>query len=221
MSHDLTAIRKASEFFVFDGLDGAGKSTQIVRFQTWLEAQGRSVVVCRDPGSTDLGEKLREILLHSFDTPISMTTEMFLYMAARAQLVEQIIRPALAAGKAVISDRFLLANIVYQGHAGGLPVDILWQVGHVATGGLQPTMTFVLDVAADLAAQRRQGDPDRLERRGLPYFQTVRAGFLTEAHRAADRQSQIAVIDASQDPDQVASQIIASVERNWATRDLS
>ena len=200
-------------FFVFDGLDGAGKSTQIVRFQQWLEAQGHAVTLCRDPGTTQLGERLREILLHSFETPISMRAEMFLYMAARAQLVEEIIRTALAAGQTVISDRFLLANVVYQGHAGGLPVETLWQVGEVATGGLQPTLTFVLDVAAEVAASRRQGDPDRLEQRGLDYFNKVRGGFLAEADRAAElQQTRIARIDASVTPDEVAAQIQAAAK---------
>ena len=107
-------------FFSFDGLDGVGKSTQMRLFCQWLEEQGRNVVVCRDPGSTPLGERVRALLLDSDDaTPIGLRSEMLLYMAARAQLVDDIIRPALATGKDVVSDRFLLANIVYQGYAGG------------------------------------------------------------------------------------------------------
>src|SRR6186713_2549405 len=125
-------------FFSFDGVDGAGKSTQMERFCLWLRQQGHEFVTCRDPGSTQLGERLRSILLEKSATPIDRRAEMLLYMASRAQLVEEVIRPALAAGKTVVCDRFLLANVVYQGHAGGLDVSSLWQVGAVATDGLSP-----------------------------------------------------------------------------------
>src|SRR5262245_46414963 len=108
-------------FFSFDGIDGAGKSTQVRLFVEALRARGHEVVECRDPGSTPLGERVRELLLKSgADTPIDPRSEMLLYMAARAQLVDEVIRPALKAGKVVVSDRFLLANVAYQGHAGGL-----------------------------------------------------------------------------------------------------
>ena len=106
-------------FFSFDGVDGAGKSTQIRLLADWLRARGREVITCRDPGTTSLGEKLRGLLLEHHDTPIHRRAEMLLYMAARAQLVEEVIRPALQAGRDVLSDRFLLANVVYQAHAGG------------------------------------------------------------------------------------------------------
>src|SRR5437868_6589400 len=120
-------------FFSFDGIDGVGKSTQLELFVQWLRESGRDVVSCRDPGSTELGEAIRKILLADFETPIARRSEMLLYMAARAQLVEQVIRPALARGQVVVCDRFLLANVVYQGYAGGLDVETLWNVGRVAT----------------------------------------------------------------------------------------
>src|SRR5258708_5597376 len=107
-------------FFSFDGVDGVGKSTQIDLFSQWLRQLGHDVVTCRDPGGTELGEAVRELLLQRHDLNIGRMAEMLLYMASRAQLVEQVIQPALAAGKTVVSDRFLLANVVYQGHAGGL-----------------------------------------------------------------------------------------------------
>ncbi len=187
-------------FFVFDGVDGAGKTTQIRRFQTWLEANGQAVEVCRDPGTSELGETIRELLLQSTSIAIDNRAEMLLYMAARAQLVDQVIRPAIAAGRSVISDRYLLANVVYQGHAGGMSPETVWQVGKVATGGLEPTLTLVLDLDPEQAALRRLAPPDRLERRGEEYFRRVRAGFLDEAQR---RPESISVIDASGDPDAV------------------
>ena len=107
-------------FISFDGVDGVGKSTQTELFVEWLREQGQTVVTCRDPGSTELGERLRTLVLKASDIKIDAESEMLLYMAARAQLVAEVIQPALAAGQFVVSDRFLLANVVYQGHAAGL-----------------------------------------------------------------------------------------------------
>ncbi|MCP4812538.1 MAG: dTMP kinase, partial [Planctomycetaceae bacterium] len=104
-------------FISFDGVDGVGKSTQAAQFVEWLQEQGHQVLRCRDPGSTELGERLRTLVLKDTKISIAAGSEMLLYMAARAQLVSEVIQPALASGKVVVSDRFLLANVVYQGHA--------------------------------------------------------------------------------------------------------
>lgn len=197
-------------FFSFDGVDGAGKSTQIRLLAEWLRGRGREVVTCRDPGSTPLGEKLREIVLGGHGLAIDGRSEMLLYMAARAQLVEEVIRPALAAGKWVVSDRFLLANVVYQGHAGGLDVESIWRVGEVATGGLAPSLTFLLDMPADEASARIGRTPDRMEARGLPYLRKVRDGFLAEAAR---RPELIVVIDAAREPEVVQVDVQAAAEK--------
>lgn len=196
-------------FLSIDGCDGTGKSTQIGRLADWLRGLGRDVVVCRDPGSTPLGEAIRQLLLDRTDLAIDRRSEMLLYMAARAQLVEQIIRPALAAGKTVVSDRYLLANVVYQGHAGGLDVQSLWDVGRVATGGLMPELTIVLDMPADAAAARLRRSLDRMERQGDGFHARVRDGFLAEARR---RPGEIVVVDASQDVDAVEQAIRRAVE---------
>lgn len=201
-------------FLSLDGVDGAGKTTQIERLAAWLRAAGREVIVCRDPGTTPLGDELRKILLHREDLGIDRRSEMFLYMAARAQLVEEVIRPALAAGKTVVSDRFLLANVVYQGHAGGLEPEILWEVGRVATGGLAPDLTLVLDLPLEAAAQRLGPVRDRIESRGAAYLQAVRDGFLAESRR----QPRIAVIDARGTPDEVFAQIRAAVAAHCHAR---
>lgn len=169
-------------FLVFEGVDGAGKSTQCERLAEWLCARGHGVVQCRDPGATDLGEAIRELILHRTSVPIDLRSEMLLYMAARAQLVEQLIRPALAAGTSVVCDRFLLSNVVYQGHAGGLDPELIWTVGSIAIGGVQPDLTVLLDIDADVAVARRHGiNLDRIEQRGLEFLQRVRSGFLREA----------------------------------------
>ncbi len=187
-------------FIALEGLDGAGKSTQIARLGLWLQAQQWDVVRCRDPGSTALGDAIREILLHRSAGSMGMRSEMLLYMAARSQLVDQVIRPALDRGAAVVSDRFLLSNIVYQGYAGGLPPETLWQVGLIATGGLLPDRTFVLDLPPEEAIARMQRPLDHLERRSLEYRQAVREGFLTEAQRNPER---VSVVSATGSPEEV------------------
>lgn len=195
-------------FFSFDGIDGSGKSTQMTLFVDWLRGRGHEVVTCRDPGGTELGERLREILLHKSDTPIGRRAEMLMYMASRAQLVEQVIRPALAAGRIVVSDRFLLANVVYQGHAGGLAVEDLWRVGEVAVAGLHPARVFLLDMDVAAAVQRRDREPDRIESQGLDYMQGVRLGYLAEAAR----RPEIAVIDGARDIESVQAEIRQAAE---------
>jgi dTMP kinase len=194
-------------FFSFDGVDGVGKSTQVTLFCDWLRGQGHQVVLCRDPGSTRLGESIREILLGTSETPIHCRAEMLLYMAARAQLVEEVIRPALDDGKTVVSDRFLLANVVYQGYAGGLPVEDLWQVGQVTVEGVLPTFTFLLDMEPQHASERLQRSLDRMESRGLEFLTRVRDGFLAEA---AKQPESIAIINADQPIDQVQEEIRAA-----------
>ena len=192
-------------FVTFDGVDGTGKSTQVEWFVAWLRAQGRDVVQCRDPGATPLGDELRKILLHRADLNLQRRSEMLLYMAARAQLVEEVIRPALVVGKTVVSDRFLLANIVYQGYAGGLDIDSIRQVGRVATDGLTPDLTFVLDMPAAAAAARIGRELDRMESQGLAFLEAVRRGFLEEAPRLGVR---VRIVDAQGSRDEVHARVL-------------
>ncbi len=191
-------------FLSIDGGDGTGKSTQAALLCEWLRAEGRQVVACRDPGSTGLGEAVRQLVLDRHDLAIDRRSEMLLYMAARAQLAEEVIRPALAQGKVVVSDRYLLANVVYQGHAGGLDVETLWEVGRVATGGLMPDLTIVLDMPAEAAAARLRGQRDRMEQQGADFHVRVRDGFLAEAARQSER---IAVVNAARPIDEVQGEI--------------
>jgi len=191
-------------FISFDGVDGVGKSTQTELFVEWLREQGHTVVTCRDPGSTELGERLRTLVLKASDVKIDAESEMLLYMAARAQLVAEVIQPALAAGQVVVSDRFLLANVVYQGHAAGLDPQSIWDVGKVATAGQQPDLTIVLDMPLEKAVGRIGRELDRMEAKGSEFLQRVRQGFLTEAERAPQ---QIKVINADQEIEQVQADI--------------
>ncbi len=169
-------------FISLDGIDGTGKSTQSRLLADWLRGRGWNVVECHDPGGTALGDKLREILLDRRHE-ISLMAEALLFMASRAELLERVIRPALDSGSLVVSDRYLLANVVYQGYAGGLNVDDLWAIGRAAAGRLEPDLTIVLDLPVDLAQRRRGREPDRLESRQLDFHERVRQGFLTEAKR--------------------------------------
>jgi dTMP kinase len=196
-------------FYSIDGGDGVGKSTQIGLFCDWLREQGQEIVTCRDPGSTALGEAVRELLLHRHDLDIHRRSEMFLYMTARSQMVEEVIRPAIKAGKTVVCDRYLLANVVYQGHAGGLDIETLWQVGEIAVGGLMPDLTIVLDMPAKSAADRIDRELDRMEKQGADFHARVREGFLIEAKR----RKNIVVINASQSIEQVHSDIREAVKR--------
>ena len=191
-------------FFSIDGGDGTGKSTQIALFCEWLGEMGHDVVACRDPGSTLLGEAIRNLVLDRADLSIHRRSEMLLYMAARAQMTEEVIRPALEQGKTVVSDRYLLANVVYQGHAGGLDVETLWEVGRIATGGLTVDLTIVLDMPAEAAAARLSRKLDRMEMQGDAFHALVRKGFLAEAARRPD---EIVVVNADGPIQQVQEEI--------------
>lgn len=173
-------------FLSLDGPDGAGKSTQCRLLAAWLRERGWSVVLCRDPGGTPTGERIRDLLL-DHDCAMSVICEAFLYMASRAQLVEEVIRPALAEGQIVVSDRFLLANVVYQGHAGGLAPEKLWELGRMAVGSCLPDLTLVLDVEPEVSLARKPGPKDRMECRGAEFAWKVRQGFLAEARRDPER----------------------------------
>jgi len=213
-SQDRSGSRPHPGFFLaLEGPDGGGKSTQSARLASWLRSEGLDVVTCRDPGSTPLGERLREVILHGEDARPSMRAEMLLYMACRAQLVDEVIRPSLTAGRVVVSDRFLLSNLVYQGIAGGLPVEEIAQVGMVATGGLLPDLTLVLDISPAAGRARTGPARDRIEARPDDYHERVRQGFLEAARRADEPESRryfpapLAVIPGELAPDAVFARI--------------
>ncbi len=191
-------------FFVFEGVDGAGKTTQLQQFVTWLQSLNHSVVACKDPGSTELGEKLRKLLLGNHQTPIHTRTEMMLFTTARTQLVEEIIKPALDEGKTVVLDRYILSTVVYQGHAGNLNPDDIWTVNQIATAGLMPDVTFVLDLDVPAAMKRLGSSLDRMESRGTEYFNAVRRGFIEEAERWPDT---VEIIDAARPVVSIQSEI--------------
>ncbi|MCX8139958.1 MAG: dTMP kinase [Thermogemmata sp.] len=190
-------------FISLDGIDGTGKTTQLQRLAQWLREQHVPVVTSADPGGTLLGEELRRLLLHRSDLSLTPVAEALLFMAARAQLVVEVIRPALSAGQCVLCDRFLLANVVYQGYAGGLDPEELWRIGRWSASGVEPDLTLVLDLEDVSLARRRKGrfpPGDRFEQRDEDYQRQLRDGFRREAQRQPQR---IALVPADGDVEEV------------------
>ncbi len=192
----------------FEGSEGCGKSTQIALLRTRLEAEGRSVVVLREPGGTELGESIRHLLQHAKEgAAMTPETELLLFAASRAQLVREKIRPLLEAGTFVILDRFLDSTTVYQGIARGLPLESVRAINHFAIGGTLPQLTLVLDMDSATARQRihQTGrELDRIESQPQSFFEKVRQGYLDVAKAEPSR---VKVIDASATPEVVHDSI--------------
>lgn len=197
----------------FEGSEGCGKSTQIQRLRARLEAQGREVIVLREPGGTAVGEHIRRLLQHEKEAA-SMTdeAELLLFAASRAQIVREKIQPALARGAVVMLDRFLDSTTVYQGIARGLPAESVRAINSFAAGGTIPSLTIVLDMPASAAWERihQTGrELDRMESQPLEFFEKVRRGYLELAQQEPGR---MVVVDASQSVEAVAAEIASVVE---------
>lgn len=169
---------KRGWFLAFEGPDGSGKTTQATLVANLLREGGHEVITCRDPGGTSVGDRIRSLLLDRSSLVPSLRTEMLLYMASRAQLVDEVIRPAMERGCIVISDRYLLSNLVYQGYAGGLDLEEIAAVGRTATAGLMPDLTILIDITPELGRSRIGTPRDRMEDRPDDYHRRVRDGFL-------------------------------------------
>ncbi len=165
-------------FIVLDGPDGCGKSTQTRALLGELESRGIAAIHLRDPGATRVGEKIRGILLDRAHTELTPMAECLLFMASRAQLINEEIRPALLRGRTVLCERWVTSTVCYQGYAGGLDPDAIWRISEIATEGLSPDLTLILDVDAGLGIKRISGEPDLVESRSLEFHQKVRDGFL-------------------------------------------
>lgn len=210
---DWTAALRG-KFVVFDGPDGSGKSTQFRRFVEHVQSRGIDVCEVREPGGTYIGEQVRRILLDP-DTKeeIDVRCEMLLFMASRAQLVAQRIRPSLERGCLVLADRFISSTLAYQGTAGGMPVADILRVGQVALGQTWPHLVVVFDVDEKTAASRLSPLLDRMEQKGSDYHRRVRQGYLDQA--TSDPQRHL-VVDASQPPDAVFEQLVAGMRAKLA-----
>lgn len=195
-------------FITYEGVEGAGKTTQVQRLAAAL---GPDVVLTREPGGTPISERIRDIFVTS--DSITAMTELLLIAAARAQHVDECIRPALAKNQIVICDRFIDATVAYQGYRGGIDLEIIQQLNDMATGGLTPDITFILDLPPALGLQRQQHGEmhrDRLDREPLEFHRRVREGYLSVAKAEPHR---VKLIDATQSPDAVHSQILTEYQK--------
>ncbi len=186
-------------FVTFEGVDGSGKSTQARLLAETLRGEGRQVVCVREPGGTELGERIRSLLLD--DGSIAPWAEAALFAAARAQLVAKVVGPALLRGADVICDRFLDSSLAYQGVARRLGIDAVLELNRLATGGLAPDRTFLLLLPAEVAVARASGGADRIEREGIGFLERVDAGYRELVERFPER---IVPVDATLAPSEVA-----------------
>jgi dTMP kinase len=193
-------------FVTFEGLDGSGKSTQAELLRARLEADGVDVVSTREPGGTELGERLRDLVLHGGH--VGPWAEALIYVAARAQLVDEVIRPALDRGASVICDRYLDSSIAYQGAARGLGLDRMLDLNLAAIGGLVPDRTFLLELDPGQVATRIRRHHDRLEREGDDFRERAAAGYRELAQRFPER---IVVLDATRPVEELAEEVYGSL----------
>lgn len=184
-----------ARFIVFDGIEGCGKTTQIERLRQTLEQRGHRVLALRDPGSTRISESIRAILLDPANDDIAMRCEMLLYMAARAQMMSQLILPALSRGQIVLCDRFVSSTLAYQGGGEGLEAAEICAVADVAVQRRWPDLTVILDLPVEATDARLNRPRDRIEQRPVEYHRRVRENYLDQARRQPERYR---VVDARQ-----------------------
>ena len=175
---------KKGLFITFEGIDGCGKSTQIAKAAEYLKEKGISLIVTREPGGTPLGEKIRELILSPQNSEMKNSCELLLYLSARAQHVEEKIKPALEKGITVLCDRYQEATLAYQGFGRGYPLNLLQKLNAFATGGLVPSKTFIFDITVECAFDRMKKSgkaPDRLEKNSKEFYRKIREGYLALA----------------------------------------
>lgn len=206
----------------FEGGDATGKSTQVERLAEWLVGRGHEVVVARDPGSTEVGEAVRSIVLTAGVDRLSAEAELALYVAARAQLADEIVRPALAVGRIVLLDRFGDSSVAYQGYGRGIDPARIAEWNRWATGGVEPDLTVLIDVPVDAAAGRRDDRPaDRLERAGRAFHERVREGYRTIAMNEPQRFLVVDGRESIEDIQRAIRERVASMVRPRAPRTIS
>ena len=194
-------------FITFEGIDGCGKSTQCELLKNYLSDNGKDFIFVREPGGTVIGERIREILLDKKNTQMTPRTELLLFEAARAQITDEVIKPALDEGRIVICDRFFDSSSAYQGMARGMGMDFVSSLNMAATGGLKPDVTFFFDITAEEALARRgkRGEAsDRIELAGMKFQEDVRRGYLELAENSDGR---IVTIDASKSVEDIFEEV--------------
>ena len=196
-------------FITFEGGDGCGKTTQINLLDEYLRSKGYKTLLTREPGSKGLGVKLREILLN-YDGEVSPVCESFLFLADRAQHVDCIIKPALEEGTIVLCDRHTDSTVAYQGYGRGLDLAQIHNLNRIATSGLKPDLTIVLDVDVETSQKRVGSEKDRMESAGIEFFERVRKGFLEIAKQEPER---VKVVDSTQSIEEIHKEILELVGR--------
>ena len=207
--------KPAGRLISFEGSEGAGKSTQIARLAAQFQQAGREVLTTREPGGTEIGEQIRNLRVHnSKGDEMCPETELLLFTAARAQLVREVIAPALLRGAVVLSDRYLDSSTVYQGIARNLAPDPVNQINRFAVGNVMPDLTVVIDVPTEVSLarirQRASDLPDRMERENIEFYRKVREGYLLLARQWPER---VVVIDGTQPPDVIEKEVWAAVQQ--------
>lgn len=197
---------KKGLFITLEGGEGAGKSSNLGFIETWLRQAGKNPLMTREPGGTRAGEEIREILLHGKDLLLTAEAEMLLMFAARAEHLQQVVRPALVQGRIVVCDRFTDATYAYQGGGRGLPAERIAVIEQWVQGDLRPDLTLLFDVPVEIGLQRanRRSTPDRFERENIQFFERVRHTYLERARVEAGR---IRILDASKSPAEVEQQL--------------
>lgn len=201
---------KKGLFITFEGADGSGKTTQLTKIKEFLEQKGFDVVVTREPGALDIGQKIRDILLHH-NGVVADRCEMFLFLADRAQHVETFIKPAIAKGQIVLCDRHTDSTIAYQGYGRGQDIRLLKDLNKIAVNGLNPDLTLLFDVSTEVAQERVGSEKDRMESAGIEFHRKVRNGYLELQKNEPDR---IKLINANNSVDNVfenAKQVIINL----------
>jgi dTMP kinase len=206
--------KPAGKLISFEGSEGSGKSTQIARLAARLQAAGREVVSTREPGGTEIGEQIRNIIVHnSKGDEMCAETELLLFTAARAQVVREVIAPAMIRGAVVLSDRFLDSSTVYQGIGRNLAADPVSQINRFAVGNVMPDLTVVVDVPTEVGLarvrQRASDLPDRMERENIDFYKKIREGYLVLARSMPDR---VVVVDGTLTQDALEKKIWAIVK---------
>jgi len=199
-------------FITFEGIDGCGKSTQCEMLKEYLKENNKDFVFVREPGGTVIGERIREILLDKKNSQMTARTELLLFEAARAQITDEVIKPALEEGKIVLCDRFFDSSSAYQGMARGMGMDFVAGLNMAATGGLKPDVTFFFDISAEEALERRgkRGEAsDRIELAGLKFQEDVRRGYI---ELAKDSDGRVITIDATKGIDEIFEVVKSSLE---------
>ena len=196
----------SGQFIVLEGADGVGKTTQTALLSSWMESREIEHVVAREPGGTPLGEAVRDLILRETDLHIAPEPELLLILAARAAFVSEVVKPALAAGKVVLADRFALSTLAYQGYGRGLPLDDVRDGLRIATGGLEPDLYIILDIPIEESSARQAASGiklDRIEREGDGFLQSVRQGYLA----LGDSELGVRVLNGSGPPEAVQDRV--------------